>query len=226
VAELEGGDDFFEGAEEFGEVGGGDEGVGAGEGGGRDFEGEFVAGAGGEAGVVAGGGDGFARDGAAIAPEEGDAAEEDLVGGGGPVGIGRGDEGTARGGGGGGVHDELEMAGGEGAVGVSVVGNAEGGDEDGAGLLGFPVLLSLEGGGVVGIEFLVEEVVAGVAEGEGVNGIVLYGEGAFVGRLLGESMRWGWSDGGLGRGVGVSRGGEMRLGGVAGGEPGRTQDEG
>lgn len=222
---LDGGDNFFEGAENFGEAGWGDEKIGAGGEHGRNLDDEFIAGSGGEAGVVASDRDGLVRDGAAIAPVEWNSLKGGFVSGAGPVGVGRGDEGTARGGGGGRVHDELEMAGGEGGVGIGVVGNTKCGDEDGAGLPGFPVVLGQEAGGGAGVEFFIEDVVAGVAEGDAEVGIVVKGEATFVGRLLGNRMRRECGNSRLGCGGRVACGGEAGLGGVASGEPAGAQQK-
>jgi hypothetical protein len=179
---LQRGDGFLERAEDFAEIGLSDGNGGAGGGSGNDLKKKFVARSIRIAGVVAVEG-GFGGDEAAVAPVKRDALNDGFVGGAGPIGIRRSDEGAAGLGGGLGIHGKLKMTFGESGVGIGVGGNLDGGDQQGAGLIGLELLLGLEGR-TVGEVFFGERVGSGIAEGDAVSGIVVNGECGITGRVF------------------------------------------
>lgn len=99
------------------------------------------------------------------------------------------------------VDDELEMAAGERGIGIGVAGDEDGGDEEGARLIGIKRLLREESGiGVVRfvLRRFLEQVVAGIAERDAEAGVVVDGKFGVAGRVLGrmrETLRRGWSGG-------------------------------
>jgi hypothetical protein len=180
---LQRGDGLLERAEDFAEIGLIDGNGGAGGGSGNDLEIKFVARAVQIAGVVAAAGDGFGIDEAAITPVERDALNDGLVGGAGPIGIRRSNEGAAGFSGGLGIHGELEMSLREGGIGIGVGGNLDGGDQESPGLFGLELLLGLERR-TVGEVFFGEGVGSGIAERDAVGGVVVNGECGIAGLVF------------------------------------------
>ena len=119
-----------------------------------------------------------------------------------------------------GVDDELESAADESGVGIGVGGNGNEGDESGAGLVGGELLLGFRDGGVFGVGGFVEEIGAGIAEGDAASGIVVDGKGGLARGMLGGGRR---RDLGFGGGRLSWRGAGM--GGVAAGENERAESE-
>jgi len=119
-----------------------------------------------------------------------------------------------------GVDGELESTAGESGVRVGVRRNGNESDESGAGLIGGELLLGFGDGGVFGVGGFVEEIGAGIAEGDAASGIVVDGKGGLARGMLGGGRR---RDLGFGGGRLSWRGAGM--GGVAAGENERAESE-
>ena len=151
---------------------------------GSDLEKELVAGPIGKTSVVAVDVGVSRGNRVTLTPLHGNAGKKGCSTGYGPAGIRRFHKRAARFLGHGRVHGELKMPAGESGVGVGIIGDHDRGDKDGAGLLGFQLLLGPERGRIVRFDLFLKQVIPRIAERDAVGRIAVSGEHGIPGRML------------------------------------------